>query len=80
MTKQMILQDDGNPGPAASPAGTATYGNVGVGGGNFEDDSGRQDEVDEGDDEWSPVAGRSWDVDVRASSVGTELQSGLIPS
>jgi hypothetical protein len=60
MTKH-IPPDDGNARPASSPAGMATAGEVG----SNTDHSGRQPEVDQDDDDWSPVPGRSWDEDVR---------------
>jgi hypothetical protein len=55
-----IPPGDGNAQPAASPAGMATAGEVGVG--NTGNDSGRQPEVDP---DWSPVPGRSRGEDVR---------------
>src|SRR5215203_5669483 len=62
MTKR-IPPDDGDAQPAASPAGGATAGEVGVG--NTDNHSGRQPDIDEDDDDWSPVPGRTWDEDVR---------------
>jgi hypothetical protein len=63
MTKR-IRPDDGNAQPAAaSPTGMATAGEVGIG--NADCGSGRQREVNEDDDDWSPVPGRTWDEDVR---------------
>jgi hypothetical protein len=58
-----IPADEGNAQPAASLAGTEAAACVGVG--NADDGSGHQTEIDEDDDDWSPVPGRSYDDDVR---------------
>src|SRR5437762_12843268 len=57
-----VQPDDGNAKPAASPAG-ATAAAVGIG--NTDCGSGRQREVNEDDDDWSPVPGRTRNEDVR---------------
>src|ERR1700692_1257912 len=58
-----IPADEGNAQPAACSAGTVAAACVGVG--NADNGSGRQTEIDEDDDDWSPVPGRSYDDDVR---------------
>jgi hypothetical protein len=61
MTEE-IPADERDERAATSPAGTVTA--AGVGGGNT-DNGGGHEEVDEYDDDWSPVPGRSYDDDVR---------------
>jgi hypothetical protein len=58
-----IPADEGNAQPAASRAGSGAAACVGVG--NVDNGSGHQTEIDEDDDDWSPVPGRSYDDDVR---------------
>jgi hypothetical protein len=58
-----IPADEGNAQPAAFRAGNVAAAAVGVG--NTDAGSGHLIEVDEDDDDWSPVPGRSYGDDVR---------------